>query len=141
MTSSPPPQLVSADALSPGSPERFTGHVQVGTITEAPPGPSLSVYEVFFAAGARTVWHEHQGDQLLVGLTGSCVVQVLGHPARALAPGEAIRILARERHWHGAAADAPASHLGLNQSLPTAWLDPVADDDYARASAEATAGT
>ncbi|HXG87327.1 MAG TPA: cupin domain-containing protein [Vicinamibacterales bacterium] len=131
--SSPLPQLTAAAALAPGAPERFTGNVQVATVTEAPPGPALSVYEVFFAPGARTVWHEHQGEQILVGLTGTCLVQLQGEAARRLKPGQAVRIAAGIRHWHGAAAGEPASHLGLNESLPTAWLDAVADADYAHA--------
>lgn len=131
------PQLASSDALSPGSPERFTGSVQVATIVEAPPGPALSMYEVFFNAGARTVWHTHQGEQILVGLSGTCMVHVQGERARALAPGQAIRIASGVRHWHGAGADAPASHLGVNESLPTAWGEPVAEDEYLKAVTEA----
>lgn len=72
------PQLAPPDVLAPGSPERFTGAVQVGPVVERAEPQSLAVYEVFFAAGARTVWHEHMGDQLLVGFTGSCLVQVQG---------------------------------------------------------------
>ena len=132
------PQLTSSDALAPGSAERFTGVVQVATIVEAPSGPALSMYEVFFSAGARTVWHTHQGEQILVGLSGTCIVHVEGEQARALAPGQAVRIAGGVRHWHGAGATAPASHLGVNESLPTAWREPVAEEDYARATAEAT---
>ncbi|MGH9176310.1 MAG: cupin domain-containing protein [Vicinamibacterales bacterium] len=112
--------------------------MHVATIVEAPPGPALSMYEVFFSAGARTVWHAHEGEQILVGLSGTCLVQVLGEAARALAPGRAVRIAAGVRHWHGAGRGTHASHLGVNESLPTAWGEPVADADYVRAAAQAT---
>ena len=134
---SPHPQLANAAELGPGSTERFTGDVQIAAVVERAGGPAISVYEVFFAPGARTVWHVHEGDQWLVGLTGMCLVQISGEPARTLGPGHAIRIAAGLRHWHGAAAAAPGSHLGINETLPTAWNEAVSEQDYARAGREA----
>jgi 4-carboxymuconolactone decarboxylase len=131
------PQLAPPAALAAGSSERFTGHVQIGPVIEREGGPAISAYEVFFAPGARTVWHVHQGDQWLVGLTGSCIVQISGEAARAVGPGEAVHIAAGIRHWHGAGTAGPGSHLGLNETLPTSWNDAVSEEDYAQAVRDA----
>ncbi len=127
------PQLAPRASVAPGSPERFTGDVLVGAVVEGP-GEGYAVYEVHFEPGARTVWHQHVGEQLLVGLTGVCVVQFDGQPARALMPGEAIRIPAGVRHWHGAGSRMAAGHLALNAPGPTAWGEAVAPDAYSVAA-------
>jgi quercetin dioxygenase-like cupin family protein len=127
------PQLAPRPAVAPGPPERFTGDVLVGAVVEGP-GEPWAVYEVHFEAGARTVWHQHVGEQLLVGLTGVCVVQFDGKPAHALVPGEAIRIPPGVRHWHGAGRRIAASHLALNAPGPTAWGTAVTPQEYALAA-------
>ena len=126
-------QLAQPTAVAPGTPERFTGDVLVGAVVEGS-GEGYTVYEVHFETGARTVWHQHVGEQLLVGLTGVCVVQFDGRPSRSLMPGEAIRIPAGVRHWHGAGSRIPASHLALNAPGPTACGVPVAPEAYALAA-------
>lgn len=127
------PQLAPRTAVAPGPPERFTGDVLVGAVVEGT-GDAYAVYEVHFEAGARTVWHQHVGEQMLVGLTGVCVVKFDGRPARALMPGEAIRIPGGVRHWHGAGSRIAATHLALNAPGPTEWGVPVAPDAYALAA-------
>jgi quercetin dioxygenase-like cupin family protein len=127
------PQLAPRAAVAPGPSERFTGDVLVGAVVEGA-GDAYSVYEVHFEAGARTVWHQHVGEQILVGLSGVCVVKVDGQPARALMPGEAIRIAGGARHWHGAGSRIAGSHLALNAPGPTAWGVAVAPDAYALAA-------
>ncbi|MBA3271067.1 MAG: cupin domain-containing protein [Acidobacteria bacterium] len=127
------PQLASPAELTTGAAERFTGTVRIAPVIEREGGPVISAYEVFFAAGARTVWHVHEGDQWLVGLTGLCLVQISGEPARALPPGHAVRIAAGIRHWHGAGPAGPCSHLGINETLATSWNDAVSEPDYAGA--------
>lgn len=123
------PQLVAAADLKPGASGRFSGAVRVGTVAEIPGSP-LSVYEVLFAAGARTVWHRHAGDQILIGLDGDIYVQLEGHERRRLSAGGAVRIPAGVRHWHGAGPAAAASHLALNHGEATEWEEAVSETDY-----------
>lgn len=123
------PQLVAVSELAPGAPERFTGAVRVGTVAEIPGSP-LSVYEVLFSAGARTVWHRHAGAQILVGLDGQCFFQIEGEGRRRLGAGQAVRIPGGVRHWHGAGHDGAASHLAVNQVGATQWGGEVSETDY-----------
>lgn len=123
------PRLVAASDLVPGVPERFTGAVRVGIVAEAPGSP-LSVYEVLFGAGARTVWHRHAGDQILVGLDGECFFQFEGEGRRRLAAGQTVRIPGGVRHWHGAGPVGAASHLALNHVGATEWGGMVSEMDY-----------
>ncbi len=123
------PRLVAAADLVPGVPERFTGAVRVGTVVEMPGSP-LSVYEVLFGAGARTVWHRHAGDQILVGLDGECFFQIEGEGRRLLPPGRSVRFPQGVRHWHGAGPEGAASHLALNQAGATEWGGEVSEADY-----------
>jgi len=123
------PRLAPAAAFEPGSPERYTGNVNVARILRAG-DDSLRAYEVCFAPGSRTVWHAHSGEQLLVILSGHCVVQCADSAAQQLAPGDSLRVPAGMRHWHGALPDGPASHLALNAHGPTDWGRPVSDAEF-----------
>ena len=123
------PRLAAAAAFEAGSPERYTGSVILARVLRAS-DDSVRVYEVCFAPASRTVWHAHAGEQLLVILSGHCVVQCGEAPARHLAPGEGMRVPAGVRHWHGALATGPASHLALNAHGPTDWGRPVSDAEF-----------
>ena len=123
------PRLVAASDLAPGARERFTGDVRVGTVADIPGSP-LSVYEVLFGVGARTVWHRHAADQILVGLDGECFVQIEGEGRRRLAAGQTVRIPGGVRHWHGAGPGGPASHLAVNHAGATEWGGEVSETDY-----------
>jgi 4-carboxymuconolactone decarboxylase len=123
------PRLADAAAFESGRPERYTGNVGIARVLRAR-DDSVRAYEVYFAAGARTVWHVHAGDQLLITLSGTCVVECGDAPARFLAPGDSIRVPAGVRHWHGTIPATPASHLALNVHGPTDWGRPVSDAEY-----------
>jgi quercetin dioxygenase-like cupin family protein len=123
------PRLGGTAAFEAGRPERYTGSVNVARVLRAG-DDSVRVYEVCFAPGSRTVWHAHAGEQLLVILSGHCVVQCVDAPALHLAPGEGIRVPAGVRHWHGALPAGPASHLALNAHGPTDWGRPVSDAEF-----------
>ena len=73
-------RLAAAGAFELGSPERYVGTVHVARILRAA-DDSVRAYEVCFAAGGRTVWHTHAGEQFLVTLGGRCVVQCVDAPA------------------------------------------------------------
>ncbi|MGH7578995.1 MAG: cupin domain-containing protein [Gemmatimonadales bacterium] len=132
MTEPAPPRLAAPAAFEAGRPERYTGNVKVARILRAG-DDSVRVYEVCFAPGSRTVWHAHAGEQLLVILSGRCVVQCVDTPPRHLAPGGSIRVPPGVRHWHGALPEGPASHLALNANGPTDWGRAVSDAEFSAA--------
>jgi quercetin dioxygenase-like cupin family protein len=91
---------------------------------------------VRFQAGARTHWHTHTGEQVLIVVEGTCIVKREGSPAVILKTGEAIRLPANEKHWHGAVSDSVACHLAVNINFTTAWLEPVSEENYRNALRE-----
>jgi quercetin dioxygenase-like cupin family protein len=125
-------RFAAAEAFELGSPERYVGTVHLARILRAA-DDSVRAYEVCFAAGGRSVWHAHAGEQFLVILGGRCVVQCVGAPARHLGPADCFRVPAGVQHWHGALPAGPAAHLALNAHGPTEWGRPVSDAEFSAA--------
>jgi quercetin dioxygenase-like cupin family protein len=105
----------------------FIGDVYVTPIY-AGTGPSrMTAALVRFTPGARSNWHVHAVGQTLhisegVGLVGTrdgSVIRVRAGDTAICPPGE--------EHWHGAAQDAPVTHLALSFG-ETEWLEPVSAD-------------
>jgi quercetin dioxygenase-like cupin family protein len=65
---------------------------------------------VNFRAGATTGWHVHDCDQILIVTAGRGIV-ASETGEREIAVGDVVHIKAGERHWHGARADSPMSHI------------------------------
>lgn len=65
---------------------------------------------VNFRQGATTGWHTHNCDQILVVTAGRGMVATETEQ-REINVGDIVHIKAGERHWHGATADSPMSHV------------------------------
>ena len=65
---------------------------------------------VNFHEGATTGWHTHDCDQILVVTSGRGMVAT-EKEEREITVGDVVHIKAGERHWHGAKADSPMSHI------------------------------
>ena len=65
---------------------------------------------VNFGVGATTGWHVHDSDQLLVVTAGKGIVAT-DTEQREITVGDVVQIKAGERHWHGATANSPMSHI------------------------------
>jgi quercetin dioxygenase-like cupin family protein len=65
---------------------------------------------VNFRVGATTGWHAHDSDQLLIVTAGRGIV-ANETEEREITVGDVVQIKAGERHWHGAKADSPLSHI------------------------------
>ena len=65
---------------------------------------------VNFSVGATTGWHVHDCDQILVVTAGRGIV-ASETEQREITVGDVVQIKAGERHWHGARADSPMSHI------------------------------
>ena len=114
----------------PADPARFSDDATMARMDIAE-RPEVHMYRVTFQPSARTAWHTDSGIQLLLVIEGLCRVQKAGEPVQEVAAGGAIRIEASERHWHGATADAPMTHLALNVDAVTEWFEKVTDAQYA----------
>jgi quercetin dioxygenase-like cupin family protein len=95
---------------------------------------NVAMSNVYFAPGARTFWHVHDGGQLLTVTSGEgLVVSRDGTVARVRA-GDMVWTRPGEEHWHGAASDTFFVHTSMTIDSTT-WLEEVERDDYERASA------
>lgn len=119
--------------LQPADPSTFSGAAFMRLVGAASAGESVKVYYVRFEPGARTNWHAHSGDQILLATVGKCRYQVEGEPPIDLPAGESVRFSPGTRHWHGAARNEMGEHIAINLDVgETAWLHQVTDQEYAR---------
>ncbi len=109
----------------------FTGRARVKRSGFLDGKDQIRQFRVEFQPGARTNWHFHSGPQLLVVLSGTCLVQKWGEDLKQLSAGQTVVIEPGEKHWHGAGPDEPALHLALNVNSTTTWLEEVELSDPA----------
>jgi 4-carboxymuconolactone decarboxylase len=124
--SSQPPQMSSV--------ENFTGSVGVEPLLQANEPSRLTGARVTFAPGARTDWHTHPLGQTLIVTAGVGWVQQWGGQTQEIRPGDVVRIQPNQKHWHGASANAPMTHIALTEQLPDGkrveWMEKVSDAQY-----------
>jgi len=111
-------------AAAPGQTANMTG--KGGFVDSA----DLLVRRIRFEAGARTYWHVHTNDQVIIAEEGEGWCQQQGGPVQKFVPGQAVLLKANVPHWHGAAATAHVVQATM-YSGTIKWLDPVTDDEYA----------
>lgn len=75
---------------------------------------------VFFNAGARTVPHVHETDQVLYILEGEGIVAT-DRERRGVKAGDIATIPAGTWHWHGATRTLTMAHLSVKPVGPTNW--------------------
>lgn len=80
----------------------------------------LRINEVEFSPGARTKWHTHTFEQVLIITRGAGIVAT-DAGERQVTPGEVILISPGARHWHGACPDSAMRHISVNGPGETAW--------------------
>ncbi|MEW2621316.1 cupin domain-containing protein [Streptomyces sp. NPDC048106] len=130
--------ITSTPTVKAGA-ERFTGDVYLNQI-EAPTDPArLAAALVRFTPGARTNWHSHAKGQTLYVTDGAGLVGTRdGSVVRATA-GETVKCPAGEEHWHGATDTTLMAHVAMlvgdDDGDGTTWLEPVTDEQYAKALA------
>ena len=117
-------------AAENGDPKTFTGTATRTTLASDKGGTPVNVYRVAFLPGARTHWHTHDGPQWLFVVEGRIRIQKLGEQAQEVEAGDAIVIQPGEKHWHGATATSPGTHLAVNINAATNWMEAVTDAQY-----------
>ena len=78
-----------------------------------------------FEPGAATNWHTHSDVQILYVVEGRCAIQTWGGVVEVAEAGDVVRFAPGEKHWHGATADGPMTHVAINLGESTEWLEPV----------------
>ena len=104
----------------------FTGEAWVDTILPRHDGVAMA--DVFFAPGARTYWHAHEGGQILMVRAGEGFVGGDDGVVRVTA-GDTIWTPPGVRHWHGAAPGRFMVHTAVSLA-GVEWFGPVLDEDY-----------
>ena len=112
------------DAKPHPHPEWFSGKVWFQELTAADAPQALEIIAVFFDAGARTMPHTHETEQLLYFLDGEGVVGVEG-ARRSYRPGGMAVIPANTWHWHGATPVGSMTHLSIRPGGPSVWAPDV----------------
>jgi quercetin dioxygenase-like cupin family protein len=107
--------------------DTFTGEVWGDPILA--PTEGVTINHVFFAPGARTHWHTHDGGQILMVTYGQGKVRAQDGDEYQIRPGDTVWISPGERHWHGAAETTCLAHVAISLGGHD-WLEPVTDDDY-----------
>jgi quercetin dioxygenase-like cupin family protein len=94
----------------------------------------LSGIRFLYEPGARSYWHVHEREQVIVGVVGSGLVFWEGLTyAESLQAGDWWHVTPGVPHWHGATPHAPFGHLAVTAGGSTQWLDEVSDEEYAAA--------
>jgi len=92
---------------------------------------ALRADRFYYPPGGHTHWHIHTGEQVLYGESGRGWVRFAGQERVALEPGAVVHVPVGLRHWHGARADTPLTHIAVTAGGETEWLGEVAAQEYA----------
>lgn len=123
----------SAQQVSVGSAETFTGDVRISSPFQALLPATAGGATVTFTARARTAWHTHPLGQTLIVTEGQGLVQQQGQPALIIRPGDVVTIPPNVRHWHGAGPQGSMTHIAIAEKengSAVAWQDKLCEQDY-----------
>ncbi|WP_184547337.1 cupin domain-containing protein [Mucilaginibacter sp. FT3.2] len=115
-----------------GSPGYFTGNVWVNLLP-TDTTKHCSVAEVSFEKGARSNWHFHPDQQVLVITEGSGYLKIKGKPVQILHQGDVVTIPSGAIHWHGSTPDNSFTQIVINPNTDRGvvnWLQKVSDTEY-----------
>jgi quercetin dioxygenase-like cupin family protein len=123
----------ASQASRKGPAEYFTGSVRIDQPFQGSAPARVGGVFVSFEPGARTAWHTHPIGQTLIVTSGRGWVQVEGGSKEEIQPGDVIWFPAGEKHWHGATANSPMTHIAIAESLDgktVDWMEQVSDEQY-----------
>ena len=107
---------------TPGAAPRFDGEVRRAAVLER---DGLNIALVQFVDGARTHWHSHPEEQILVVVEGDCRLCTLSGEEGLAREGQTVRLPAGEEHWHGAVSGTTMTHLSITTGGPAVWGEPA----------------
>jgi 4-carboxymuconolactone decarboxylase len=116
-----------------GPGENFTGSVRVDPLFQASAPARTSGSLVTFEPGARSAWHTHPLDQVLIVTAGTGRVQRWGDPVDEIRQGDVVWIPPGQKHWHGAAPNSSMAHIAISEALEgkaVEWMEKVSDAQY-----------
>lgn len=123
----------SAQKVTVGTPNDFTGSVRVQSLFDAKAPSHETRGIVTFQPGARSMWHTHPIGQVLIITEGEGWLQAWGGPVQVMHKGDVICIPAGVKHWHGASPTSSVTHIALQEEqngTNVSLLEPVTDEQY-----------
>jgi len=123
---------------SKGPAETFNGSVVVTPLFGATAHTRAAAALVSFEPCACSAWHTHPAGQTLVVTAGVGWIQQWGEPKREIRAGDVIWTPPGVKHWHGATATTPMSHIAIQEHVDgkvVEWMEKVSDSDYRAAIA------
>lgn len=124
-----------SQASAKGPADWFTGTVRIDPLFAVQEPARAAGNAVTFEPGARTAWHTHPLGQVLIVTAGCGRAQHWGGPVEEIRPGDVIRFLPGEKHWHGAAPTTAMTHIAIQESFEgkaVEWLEKVTDEQYGK---------
>ncbi len=100
----------------------FTGPVEMRRLVDLQRSDGTSVSLVRFEDGARTNWHIHPGEQILIIVEGEGRVGTESE-AFAVSAGDVVYCAPGERHWHGAQPGKQMAHFSITTLGAPTWLE------------------
>ena len=116
-----------------GSDVGFSGKVRIDNLFKTDASDPLSAASVTFEAGARTAWHTHPAEQMLIVVAGRGLAQREGGSIEEIATGDIVWFPAGEKHWHGAAPKSAMTHYAIQpcgDGSVVTWMEKVSDEQY-----------
>lgn len=100
----------------------FTGPVELRRLLDFQRPDGVNVSLVRFEDGARTNWHIHPGEQILIVVEGEGRVGTETE-SFTIAPGDVVYCAPNERHWHGAQPGKQMAHFSITTVGAPTWLE------------------
>jgi quercetin dioxygenase-like cupin family protein len=128
-------RIIRVDAASrgaqPADPRNFSGDVTQTRFLSADETDGASGARFDYAPEARSFWHIHTEEQVIVGMDGVGLAYWAELPeAMTVRPGDWWYVAAGVAHWHGATPSGSFGHLAVNTGGEVLWLDEVSDEQY-----------
>lgn len=90
----------------------FVGDVAIQDMVTPQNAKGLVVHLVNFDDGAKTQWHTHSAEQVLIVTSGSGIVATRDEELSVVS-GDVVLVAPKEDHWHGAKPGASMSHFAI----------------------------
>lgn len=123
--------------VAPGPASYFTGRVEIAGLFQREAPSRVTGAIVTFQPKARTAWHSHPAGQTLIVTKGMGLVQYWNGPAQEIREGDIVWIPPSVKHWHGAGADGPMTHVAIQEKVDgknVEWMEHVTDEQYSSQS-------
>ncbi len=98
----------------------FDGEVKTLQLVGPNESNEVEVLAVYFSAGARTIPHTHEQDQILQIIEGQGIVATETEKL-LVAAGDVVTIPAGTWHWHGATRDTAMCHIAIKRPGRSNW--------------------